>query len=196
MFALAALCLIVGIVPGLFLDALGPMAQVATGAALPAQTGQAWLSLVPIPETHSSYNGLMVFLFITLTAILSAGVIHRLSGRRLRRSDPWDCGFPDANPITQYSGGSFAQPLRRVLGDFAFKVVETVDMPQPGELRPARITVQLRDPIWEFVYAPISRAIAWIADRLNPIQYMTIRRYLGLVFTALILLLLVLAIWQ
>jgi len=138
----------------------------------------------------------MVILFMTVTAVLGAGIVHRLSGRRLRRADAWDCGFPDPSPITQYSGGSFAQPVRRVLGDFAFKVTETVEMPPPGDLGPARITVQLRDPIWEFVYAPLTRAVSWIADRLNPLQYLTIRRYLGLVFTALILLLLVLAIWQ
>jgi formate hydrogenlyase subunit 3/multisubunit Na+/H+ antiporter MnhD subunit len=196
MFALAGLCLLVGVAPGLFIDALSPIAQAVTGAAIPAQTGQAWLSLVPIAANASSYNGLMVFLFMTVTALLGAGIIHRLSGRRLRRADAWDCGFPDASPITQYSGGSFAQPVRRVLGDFAFKVVETVEMPRPGELTPARIVVHLRDPIWDFIYLPITRAIAWIADRMNPIQYMTIRRYLGLVFTALILLLLVLAIWQ
>jgi len=138
----------------------------------------------------------MVFLFMIVTAALSAGLIHRLSGRKLRRADAWDCGFPDPSPITQYSGGSFAQPVRRVLGDFAFKVTETVEMPPPGALTPARIVVQLRDPIWEFAYLPVTRAINWIADKLNPIQYMTIRRYLGMVFTALIFLLLVLAIWQ
>ena len=196
MFALAALCILVGILPGFFIDALGPMVVRVIGAQLPAQAGQAWLSLVPNPQAGSSYNGLMVILFMTVTAVLGAGIVHRLSGRRLRRADAWDCGFPDPSPITQYSGGSFAQPVRRVLGDFAFKVTETVEMPPPGDLGPARITVQLRDPIWEFVYAPLTRAVSWIADRLNPLQYLTIRRYLGLVFTALILLLLVLAIWQ
>jgi len=197
MFALAACCVIVGVVPGLFIDALAPMVRLTTGGtALPPQIDQAWLSLVPNPQAGSSYNGLMVFLFMIVTAALSAGLIHRLSGRKLRRADAWDCGFPDPSPITQYTGGSFAQPVRRVLGDFAFKVTETVEMPPPGALTPARIVVQLRDPIWEFAYLPVTRAINWIADKLNPIQYMTIRRYLGMVFTALIFLLLVLAIWQ
>jgi formate hydrogenlyase subunit 3/multisubunit Na+/H+ antiporter MnhD subunit len=197
MFALAALCLLVGVLPGLFIDGLSPVvASLTGGTALPAQGGTAWLSLVPIPASGSSYNGLMVFLFMAIVALLGAGLIHRLSGRRTRRADAWDCGFPDPSPLTQYGGGSFAQPVRRVLGDFAFKVTETVEMPPPGDLAPARVTVQLRDPIWEFLYAPLLRAVAWAADRLNPIQYMTIRNYLGLVFGALVLLLLVLAIWQ
>ena len=33
------------------------------------------------------------------------------------------------------------------------------------------------------------------AERLNPLQFLTIRRYLSLVFVALVVLLLVLAIW-
>jgi formate hydrogenlyase subunit 3/multisubunit Na+/H+ antiporter MnhD subunit len=197
MFGLAALCGIVGILPGFFIDALAPIVAGLTGGThLPQQSSQAWLSLVPITQTGSSYNGLMVFLFVTLSALLSAGIIHQFAGRKLRRSDAWDCGYPDPSPITQYSGGSFAQPLRRVLGDFAFKVTETVEMPPPGDTRPARISVQLRDPIWEFAYLPLTRGISWVADLLNPIQYMTIRRYLGMVFSALVLLLFILAVWQ
>ena len=34
-----------------------------------------------------------------------------------------------------------------------------------------------------------------VADRLNRFQFLTVRRYLGLVFAALVLLLLVLALW-
>ena len=56
--------------------------------------------------------------------------------------------------------------------------------------------MQLRDPIWEFAYLPLTRGISWVADLLNPIQYMTIRRYLGMVFSALVLLMFILAVWQ
>ena len=38
--------------------------------------------------------------------------------------------------------------------------------------------------------------VGYAADRLNVLQFLTIRRYLTLVFTALVLLLLVLAVWQ
>ena len=65
-----------------------------------------------------------------------------------------------------------------------------------GATAPARLTVELRDLIWEGAYAPIAGFIATAADRLNVLQFLTIRRYLTLVFAALVLLLLVLAIWQ
>ena len=69
-------------------------------------------------------------------------------------------------------------------------------MPPPGATSPARLTVKMRDLIWDCAYAPIAGAVGFAAERLNVLQFLTIRRYLTLVFTALVLLLLVLAIWQ
>ena len=42
----------------------------------------------------------------------------------------------------------------------------------------------------------IAAAINFAADRLNYLQFLTIRRYLSLVFIALVILLLVLALWR
>jgi hypothetical protein len=63
-------------------------------------------------------------------------------------------------------------------------------------MAPARIRKSLRDPIWDTLYAPVSVGIERAADLLNPLQFLTIRRYLGFVFVALVALLLVLAVWQ
>jgi hypothetical protein len=68
-------------------------------------------------------------------------------------------------------------------------------MPPPGDPRPARLQRFLRDPAWDFVYAPIAGATGMAATLLNRIQFLTIRRYLSFVFIALVLLLLVLALW-
>ena len=69
-------------------------------------------------------------------------------------------------------------------------------MPPPGDIRPARLEVDLRDLIWDGIYAPIANAVSYGAERLNHLQFLTIRRYLSLVFLALVSLLLVLAIWS
>jgi hypothetical protein len=55
--------------------------------------------------------------------------------------------------------------------------------------------VDLRDLIWDALYAPVGSGIGKAADRLNALQFLTIRQFLSLVFSALVLLLLVLAIW-
>jgi hypothetical protein len=46
------------------------------------------------------------------------------------------------------------------------------------------------------MYAPIAGAIGISSDRLNRLQFLTIRQYLSLVFATLVTLLLVLAIWS
>ena len=78
----------------------------------------------------------------------------------------------------------------------AFAARERVQLPAPGDIRPARFTVELYDLIWEALYAPIVGAVVLVADRLNRFQYLTIRQYLSLVFLALLSLLSVLAIWS
>jgi hydrogenase-4 component B len=195
MFALAALCLVAGVLPGLFIDALSPVVSNAVGGRMPAQAGIAWLSIAPIAESRSSYNGLLVFLFIATSASLAASVIHRFASNALRRAPAWDCGFPDASPATQYTAESFAQPIRRVFGGVAFVTREHIDVPAPGETRPARFELTLDDRIWDLIYAPLAKSVERAAVELNRLQFLTIRQYLSVVFGALITLLVVLASW-
>jgi hypothetical protein len=68
-------------------------------------------------------------------------------------------------------------------------------MPAPGDLQPARMRVTLKDLAWEFIYDPIAAAVNSAADRLNYLQFQTIRRYLSFVFFTLITLLLLLTLW-
>jgi hypothetical protein len=163
---------------------------------MPTQFSVPWLSIVPIGTSHSSYNGLLLLLFIAASAWLPAFAIHRFATRATRRSAAWDCGFPDPRPQTQYSGASFSQPIRRVFGAVLFRSREVVEMPPPGDLAPARIRKQMDDPVWDFLYAPVEHAVSATAELLNHLQFLTIRRYLTFVFVVLVVLLLLLALWQ
>ncbi len=196
MSILAALCLLAGILPGIVIDGLAPVTLSVIGDRMPVQTDIPWLSIVPIAESRSSYNGLLVFLFTLFSASLTAYLIRRFASRALRQAPAWDCGFPEMSPATQYTAGSFAQPIRRVFGTLVFRVRESVDMPAPGDLRPARFAVEAHDLIWEWLYLPIAGAVGFAAEKLNYLQFLTIRRYLSLVFLALVFLLLVLALWS
>jgi formate hydrogenlyase subunit 3/multisubunit Na+/H+ antiporter MnhD subunit len=190
------LCLVAGILPGLIIDLLGPLVQKLAFARMPEQASLPWLSIVPIAESRSSYNGLLVFGFIVLSTLVTIEAIHRFASHAVRRGPPWDCGFPDPSPATQYTADSFAQPIRRVFGPIVFLARERVDMPPPGDARPARLTVTLRDVAWDGIYARIGDWVFQSADRLNHLQFLTIRQYLSLVFVALVILLLVLSIWN
>lgn len=197
MLVLAAACLLGGLFPGFVIDAMGGAVQLTTsGAHLPTQAAKPWLTLIPISADRSSYNGLIVFVFIACSALISGFAIRTFASRAVRRAPAWDCGFPDGRPVTQYTASSFAQPLRRVFGSIVFQARETVEMPGPGELGPARFEVRVRDLVWDYLYAPVIRAVARAADVLNGLQFLAIRQYLSLVFAALVILLVVLGLWR
>jgi formate hydrogenlyase subunit 3/multisubunit Na+/H+ antiporter MnhD subunit len=193
MAVLAALCLLAGVLPGIAIELLRPVVTGLTGGAM-AHGG--WLRLAPVSDARSSYSGLGLFVLIGAMALLTAVVIHRFATRALRRGPAWDCGFRWQTPAMQYTAGSFAQPIRRVFGTVVFRAAETVDMPRPGELRPAQLHLRMRDLAWECFYAPVAAGVGYAADRLNMVQFLTIRRYLTMVFAALIVLLVVLSIWR
>jgi hydrogenase-4 component B len=195
MAVLAAICTALGAVPQVLLLLLRPVARSLWPDSPPLMLSN-WLWLAPLGPDHSSYGGLVILVAVGLLAALLVFVIHRFASNRVRRSAPWDCGFPDPRPETQYTSSSFAQPIRRIFGSVAFAAREHIDMPLPGDTRPARLEVSLRDPVWDSLYAPATFAIAWLADRLNILQFQTIRRYLSLMFAALVLLLLVVAVSQ
>src|SRR5258707_8275423 len=85
MFILAALCLLAGILPGVVIDALSPISLEILGGRMPIQADEAWLSIAPIAESRSSYNGLLVMLFITISASLAVFFIHRFASHAVRR---------------------------------------------------------------------------------------------------------------
>ena len=196
MFLLAGLCFALGVFPGLVIDILSPLVQAIVGEEMPKRAAAPWFSIIPIAESRSSYNGMIILIFLIISSVLTAAIIHRVATRATRRSPLWDCGYPDPSPAIQYTGSSFAMPFRRVFGDTLFHAREQIDMPRPGEMRAARFKVKVFDPAWGFIYGPITRWTGSFANRLNYLQFLTIRLYLTLTFSALIVLLLVVAAWR
>ena len=196
MFVLTALCVLLGIMPGAVVELLAPVVESLVGARMPVQSYLPWSSLVPIAESRSSYNGLIILFFLAASGTATAMFIHRFATRATRRSAIWDCGYPDPSPATQYTSSSFAMPIRRVFGATVFDVRETVDMPRPGDTRAARYHVKVLDPVWRYAYGPVARWVLRSTTTLNQLQFLTIRRYLTLVFITLILLLLMVAAWR
>ena len=134
MLGFVALCLLAGLLPGFVIDAIAPAAELLVGARLPVQADAPWLSIVPVAEARSSYNGLLVFAFIAFSASLRGGADPSL---RVTRAAPLarrgTADFPTPARSTQYTGGSVAQPIRRVFGSLLFLAREQVEMPPPGD---------------------------------------------------------------
>ncbi len=196
MLLLACACLAAGLLPGYVIDALAPVTQLLLGTRLAVQSAQPWLRIVPIDPARSAYDGALVAVMIVVAAATTALVVRRFASHALRRSAPWDCGFPDASTATQYTAGSFAQPIRRVFGSAVFRARERVTMPEPGDSSPARLEVDVHDTLWETLYVPVVRLVDAVTERVNRMQFLTIRSYLTLVFAALVLLLVIVGGWR
>lgn len=193
---LALLCLLGGLFANVTIGAIQPLLMQLTAASLPgAAAAPTPFSLVAFDTGHSIYDALTIAIFLVSSGVLTAVLIHRIAGRQTRRATAWDCGFPDASPLTQYSASSFSQPLRRVYATSIFAAAETVDMPPPGDNRPARLQVRVCDHIWDYLYDGVARLVQVLSRRLNRLQFLTIRSYLMLMFSALIVLLVIAAVW-
>ena len=198
MLGLALACAVIGILPRTALTWLDPVVQgVLRVPSLPLEDNN-WLWLTPVAERTSSYSGVIIVATIAALSCLLALGIHRFASARVRRSIPWGCGFTDPDPeaVSQYTASSFAQPIRRVFGSLVFQARETVDMPAPGEIRAAHFSVSLRDPAWDYVFTPLLRAVSWLTGRVDSLQGFTIRRYLTLMFLALVALMTMVALSQ
>ena len=195
MGALAVLCILGGLFGSVLAQALTPVLRSLVGSGLPsADSGPTPFSLIAFDPARSIYDAPVIALFVAIATVTTLLVVHRLSARRTRRGPAWDCGFPDPSPATQYTASSFAQPLRRVYGAMAFGARETVVMPPPGDTRPATFSVVLVDYVWRALYAAPGRAVLGLSERLNVLQFLTIRRYLVLMFAALVILLSIAAV--
>ena len=103
-------------------------------------------SLVPIDATHSSYNGLILLVFIAFSATLVAA--SSISSARERCAGPGlGRGYPDPSPRTQYSA-SGAQPLRRVFGETCRRPATRSTCRGPARSRRGS-AVSWHDLVWE-----------------------------------------------
>ena len=198
MVVLAGLCVLGGVLAPLVVEATVPVTIQLVDGALPAQSvaGPAPLSLTPLDGARSTYNGLVIVVFLFVSGLLAAAGTHRFATRATRRAPPWDCGFPDASPATQYTASSFGQPIRRVFASIGVRVSSEVKMPPPGDLSPARFSLRIVDPVWTNLYEPVSDILDKASTKLNIAQFLTIQRYLALMFAALVTLLVVLVLWR
>jgi hydrogenase-4 component B len=190
LLALGAGCLLLGLVPALGFALTDPVLRALGQPAFAGASG--WFT-IQSDGRGAAYGGLALAVTAGLLGAILMIALRRWSPAVERRGAPWDCGFPDASPTTQYTASSFSQPLRRVAGPL-FRVREHVDMPTPLDGRAARFSVSLSDPLWIALYRPPARLVDALAGRLNIVQYLTIRRYLSLTFGVLVLLMILVTV--
>ena len=175
MAALAAACLLIGILPGLLLRPLASLCQVLIpGAGVPKEI-------------------LMIARIIPWTAavVLGAMALTALFKRAQKKVPTWACGLPQLTSRMQYTSTAFSKPIR-----FVFSAVYRPDrkidrLPADQPYFPASISYRsARTTSYEkTLYRPFVDFIVAAAHRLRRLQTGNIQVYLLYIFLTLVSLL-------
>src|SRR5215472_10018560 len=181
---LAAGCIALALFPTQIIHGLRAVVKQLSGADLPAQTAPWWL-LEPIPGRQASYSALGFLLAVTAVVLLTVLGVRLFYHRRVRRADPWDCGFARLDARMQDTAEGFGQPIRHIFGQFFLLHRE---LPSPFDRSPHyRVTVG--DRIWQSLYEPLGGLVQRIADACAWVQQGRIANYLLYSFVTLVALL-------
>jgi formate hydrogenlyase subunit 3/multisubunit Na+/H+ antiporter MnhD subunit len=172
MVGLAGVALLLGLLPGPAMWLLDPVLRMLTGFGMGNRAG--WLMVTPSIETPG-YAALAVLFLLAVAAGGTRLVQRRFAAAGHTRGPAWACGFaappawlPFGDPVTQYGGASFAEPLARTLGRSVLGAGEAPD------------------PAMTWLFRPLARARAALSRVADAMQLLTIRRILMVMFVVLV----------
>ncbi len=112
---LAAICVLLGLLPVQFVIVLDRVTQLLVDAGIGSAVARnGWLLLAPISVSRASYMPAVFLLFFFACCGLAWLLVRRLYHGRLRRAIPWACGHPFVNARMQDTAEGFGQPIREI----------------------------------------------------------------------------------
>jgi formate hydrogenlyase subunit 3/multisubunit Na+/H+ antiporter MnhD subunit len=183
MIWLAAGCILLGLLPTQVIAWLAPVTRLLTGQVL--ENHGAWFRLAPLDAARASYSPLVFFAVVLVTVLLVFIWVRRVYHGRVRRADPWDCGYPEQDARMQDSAEGFGQPIRQIFS--TFMQVER-EFPDPFDRKP-HYSGESRDMLWGLIYQPIANLTTWLSAQAGRLQHGRIQWYLIYSFATLIFLL-------
>jgi hydrogenase-4 component B len=161
---LALGCILIGILPQFAIGAAGAVTQHLLSQAVRPGSTMWWIA--PIAPEQASYSGLILLAGIVAVVGVAFVLVRVMAHGRIRRTAPWDCGYPWQTPRMQDTAEGFGQPIRHMF-DVFFRIER--HMPSPDDAAP-RYQVSIEDRIWRWIYTPIVRAVQWLADIISILQ--------------------------
>ncbi len=179
---LAVGCVVLGAFPQLALTATTRITRSLVGDAV--RPGS-WMSIAPLAPQQASYSGVLLWAGIVGVVAVTFVLVRRLYHGRVRRTAPWDCGYPWQTPRMQDTAEGFGQPIRHIFGS-AFRLER--ELPSPWDTSP-RYRIHIEDRIWHALYVPLGRGIQRLAEAVAVIQGGRLAIYLLYAFLTLVALL-------
>ncbi|MBI4193771.1 MAG: hydrogenase 4 subunit B [Betaproteobacteria bacterium] len=186
MLWLALGCLALGLLPVFMIGQLNNVSQTLVNAGLSTEAmSSGWLWLVPTSSAQASYSPVIFLAVIASVFGLTYLVVRRIYHGRLRRADPWDCGFPEQTARMEDTADGFGQPIRHI---FAPVFMIHREIPRPDDPQPV-FSQEVSDRHWSWMYLPIARFTEFLSSHVGRLQQGRISVYLLYSFLTLIALL-------
>jgi formate hydrogenlyase subunit 3/multisubunit Na+/H+ antiporter MnhD subunit len=186
MLWLALGCLALGLLPVFMIGQLNNVSQVLIHAGLSHEAmASGWLWLVPTSSVQASYSPVVFLLVIAAVVALTFFAVRQFYHGRLRRADPWDCGFPEQNSRMEDTADGFGQPIRHI---FAPVYQIHREIPRADDPHPV-FRQEVEDRHWAWMYLPVARFTEFLSGHVGKLQQGRISVYLLYSFITLIALL-------
>ncbi|MEP6971466.1 MAG: hydrogenase 4 subunit B, partial [Betaproteobacteria bacterium] len=179
---LAIGCVLLGLLPTLFIQLIDPVTRQLIGTGLGQKVASSGWLLAPNSVAQASYGPIIFLLGILGSFALAFLLVRLLYHGRMRRSLPWACGFPWVTARMQDTAEGFGQPIRQIFEPF---FVMQRELPTPFDEQP-RYRVVVEDHFWRWVYVPIMELSAYLARLASLMQQGRISVYLMYSFVTLV----------
>ena len=186
MLWLAIACFALGLLPVFVVRGLNNVSEALTHSGLPqAALDSGWLWLVPTSGTQASYSPIIFLLVIAAVVGLTFAIVRQVYHGRLRRADPWDCGYPEQTARMEDTADGFGQPIRQIFAP-VYRIHR--EIPRPDDPHPV-FRQEVEDRHWYWLYLPIARLTEFLSSHVGRLQQGRISVYLLYSFLTLIALL-------
>jgi hydrogenase-4 component B len=192
---LAALCVGLGLFPGVVLEALG-----SVRASLPGLENGTDMAAGPLGMSSGleSFDRVVPLLLgaALLGGLAAAALSSRWRGAAARRVPTWGCGGI-LGPRTEYTATAFSKPLMMVFRAVyrPTREVEALAEVSPYFPREVRYRASIEPTFERYAYRPLLRAVLRVAEGLKVLQAGSLHAYLAYVI-ALVVSLVLLVWWR
>src|SRR6185295_3436917 len=192
---LAALCVLLGVLPMVVVPMLDRVVASLTGVSIGDKVValDGW-ALAPVNVEFSSISTPALAVMLVSLAGLGLLLAWAVGGRlRKRYYKTWGCGI-NLTPRMEYTATGFVQPIKRIFSTIYQPTVklETEFIEESRYFAKRRRFEFHIEPVFQkYLYDPVVSFFSNLADRLRVIQAGSLHLYLAYIFVTLVILLLI-----
>jgi len=190
---LAAMCVVLGLFPGFVLEGLRGVCASLPGVHPSPEMVRSVFAIAPGPG-HFDHLAPAPIAAVVFLALGLAGALSLFAGYRVRRAATWGCGG-ELSARTEYTATAFSKPLMMIFRAIYRPTREVQALGEAYFTREVTYRAEIEPTFERFVYAPLTRGVLLVAERMKVIQAGSLHAYLAYVI-ALVVSLVVFVWWR